>query len=323
MKEQIVCVVDEETFQEFGVRKKSVSTSANRFVLRTLRRLSSGTQVVAAVDCESRTIEELIRLKPSLVVNLAFSALPCESSFVGALESLGIPFTGSGALGIALANDKVLSRRLLEAEGIPVPRFLELSPWSYPSSIDFPAPYFVKPARSGNSVGVTPASLAVNFATAKKQAERIWRMHAVSAVCDQFIAGREFHVSLIETQRKSFRVAGIVELKFRGTVVGHGFSTEVRIVKGKDRRFYRIKHSSAVLTRRQSREMTEIALSAARVLKLRGYAKIDVRMDEDGRMFVLEANANPGLWNGEIWRRPSFEANLMCIMRAALRKSHE
>jgi hypothetical protein len=56
---------------------------------------------------------------------------------------------------------------------------------------------------------------------------------------------------------------------------------------------------------------------------VRGYAKIDLRMDAEERITVIEANANPALWNGKIWRRPSFEANLKRIMDAARRRARE
>lgn len=303
--------------------KKIGRAFSDLFVVRSLRRLYPDVKLVAAVERESRTIDELVRLKPGIVFNLAFSALPSEAAFVGALEILGIPYTGSGPLGIALANDKVRSRRLMASAGIRVPQFVELPPTRRPAKIDFPPPYFIKPATSGNSVGIHAGSLASSYPRALKQADRIWRELEERAVCDEFIAGREFHVGLIERKRGDFKTAGIVELHFARTEPGRGFSTQMKIVKGKDRRTYKVRHRKATLPRRKLAEMSEIAAMAANLLQLRGYAKVDLRMDQEGCITVIEANANPALWNGEIWRRPSFETNLKWVMEAALRKARE
>jgi D-alanine-D-alanine ligase len=323
IKGLIACVIDEDIVRAIDNGRRSGRAAADWFVLRTLRRLGANVKVVAAVERDSRTIEELIRLKPRLAVNLAFCSLASEPSFAGALETLGIPYTGSGPVGIGLANDKVRSRRLMATAGIPVPRFVELPPADRPATIDFSPPYFVKPAQSGNSVGVCTGSLVDTFELALKQADRIWRTLDDSAVCDQFIAGREFHAGLIENARGEFKTTGIIELRFAGARAGRGFSTQVSKVNGKDRRAYRVRCRRASLTARKSRELTNTAVDVARLLQLRGYAKIDFRMDDDERITVIEANPNPALWNGEIWQRPSFELNLQRIMRAALRKADE
>ena len=262
-------------------------------------------------------------LKPRIVVNLAFCSLSSEPSFAGALEILGIPYTGSGPVGIGLANDKVRSRRLMASAGIRVPRFIELSPTSRPERVDFPPPYFVKPIQSGNSVGIGARSLAQSYQLALKQADRIWRTLDEPTVCDEFIAGKEFHVGLIENARGSFKTAGLIELRFVGTKAGRGFSTQVSKVRGRHRRTFRVLYRPSSIASGKLREMSEIAVRVAHLLQLRGYAKIDLRMDEQERITVVEANANPGLWDGEIWRRPSFESNLKRIMQAALRKARE
>jgi len=323
IKGLIACVIDEEIVRAIDSDRKNGQTAADLFVLRALRRLSADVKVVAAVERNSRTVEELIRLKPRIVVNLAFCSLSSEPSFAGTLETLGIPYTGSGPVGIGLANDKVRSRRLIASAGIRVPRFVELSPTSPPERVDFPPPYFVKPIQSGNSVGISASSLAGSFRLALKQADRIWRTLQEPTVCDEFIAGREFHVGLIENARGNFKTAGIIELRFVGAKAGRGFSTQVSKVSGKHRRTFRVLYRPPSITPRKLREMSEIAIRVARLLQLRGYAKLDLRMDEEERITVVEANANPGLWDGEIWRQPSFEANLMRIIQAGLRRARE
>lgn len=322
IKGLVACVIDEDVARAIESGRGTGRAAADLFVLRALRRLFPDVRVVAAFERDSRTVEELIRLGPAIVVNLAFSALPCEASFAGALEAIGIPYTGSGPIGIGLANDKFRSRRLMASVGIRVPQFVELSPTCRPATIDFSPPFFVKPVESGNSAGIGRGSLVGSYELAIKRADRIWSTLGESSVCDEFIAGREFHVGLIENAQGGFKTAGLIELQFVGAKPGQGFTTQMSKVSGRHRRVFRVRYRRVSLTPRESRELSETAVRVARLLQLRGYAKIDFRMDEDC-ITVIEANANPALWNGEIWREPSFEANLKQIMNAALRKARE
>ncbi len=319
----IACVIDDDIIGDVRNSKPIGRAAADLFVVRALRRFCPAVKLVAGVERHACTVEELIHLKPSIVFNLAFSALSCEPSFAGALEMLGIPYTGSGPLGIALANDKVRSRNLLAAAGIRVPRFVELSQTRRPTKIDLVPPFIVKPVVSGNAVGIHAGSVVDSYARVLKRADRIWRELEEPAVCDEFIAGRELHVGMVERAPGHFGITAIVELHFAGTKEGRGFMTEVLGVKRKARRAYRVLYRQAALTRLKMAEIVEIAVATSNLLQLRGYAKVDLRMDNEERITVIEANANPALWNGEIWRRPGFETNLKRIMDAALRKARE
>jgi D-alanine-D-alanine ligase len=325
MPRLIVCMIDDDIIKAVA-RGKSTSREAmyDISVVRALRRLPCSVHLVGAGRDLSRTIEQLTRLRPGLVFNLAFSAHPLEASFAGVLDVLGIPYTGSGPLGIGLTNDKARSRRLLAVAGIAVPRFVELGPARRPKTIGFPPPFIVKPVSLANSLGVHADSVVRSYQHALKRAGRIWRQYRVPALCDEFIVGREFQVGLVETARRHFKVSAIVELNFAGASRGRGFKSEAVEINGKRKRLYEVATPLALLPRGKWEEMAEIARTACRVLELRGYAKVDLRMDSDGRVAVIEANANPGLWSaGNIWRTPNFEANLRFIIDAALSRARE
>jgi D-alanine-D-alanine ligase len=318
----IACVVDDDII---GAVKREERSSRRAIydisVVRALRRLASPVHLVPAVERSARTVEELMRLRPGLVFNLAFSATPSEAPFAGALEMLGLPYTGSGPLGIGLANDKIRSRRLLQAAGVRVPRFVELARSARPATIDLAPPFIVKPVSLGNSLGIQADSVVDSYADAWKRADRIWRRFGVPAVCDEFIVGREFQVGMVEAGPGVFRITAIVELHFAAAEPGRGFKSEAVGVEDR-RRVYDVSVRPAVLSRRKAAGMAEIARAAADVLGLRGYAKLDLRMDDQERIVVIEANANPGLWSeSDIWRRPSFETNLKRIIKSALRRA--
>jgi D-alanine-D-alanine ligase len=320
----IACAVDDDIIA--AVRRLEGSSRRAVYdisVMRTLRMLGHDVHLVAAREPATRTLQDLIKLKPSLVFNLAYSATPAEASFAGALEILQIPFTGSGAVAIGIANDKFRSRRLLQAAAIPVPSFVMLPHGRAPRKFDITPPYIVKPVELANSLGIGAGSVVQTRAQAIALADKIWRRFAVPSVCDTFIVGREFQVGLVET-RRSFQVTAIIELHFAGAAPGFGFKSEAIRTPGKVRHVHGISVRAARLPRRVSAEMAEISRHAAEALNLRGYAKIDLRMDDQGRIFVIEANANPGLLSkSPIWRRPGFMKNIQHIIDAARRHARE
>lgn len=321
----VACVVDEELIDAIrcgdGSDRRALYDIS---VVRALRRLAGTVHLVAAVEGSTRTLEDLARLQPDVVFNLAFSACPVEPSFVGALEILGIPYTGSDPFGIALAGDKIKSRHLLRAAGVKVPQFVELAQNCRPRRAGFEPPYIVKPVLGGNSYGVDRGNVTDSFQQALKVADRLWWRFGVSAVCDEFIIGREFQVGMVEARPGAFHITAIVELHFPSAPPGRGFKTEAITRKGQRRRFYEISVRPALLPHPLKTKMAKIALSAVKVLGVRGYAKVDMRMDDEENIAVIEVNPNPGLLStSEIWRRPNFGTNLQRIMHSALRRSQK
>jgi D-alanine-D-alanine ligase len=140
-------------------------------------------------------------------------------------------------------------------------------------------------------------------------------------MCDTFIVGREFHVGLINV-RGSRNVTEIVELLFTGAPAGFGFKSEATYVRGEAHRVYDISFQRAQLPIKVWNDLARISRRAAKVIRLGGYAKIDLRIDAQGRIFVVEVNANPGLWSrNPLWRRGGFAKNLGRIMAAATSSS--
>jgi hypothetical protein len=113
---------------------------------------------------------------------------------------------------------------------------------------------------------------------------------------------------------------GITEWKFGDAAPGWGFKTQSIVSNPRVRRARRVSRALAVLSRRDRRVLAETARVAMAALDVRGYATMDVRMDDMGRVSVLEVNSNPGLWSGSsIWSRPSFGRNIKRIVEAARR----
>ena len=163
-----------------------------------------------------------------------------------------------------------------------------------------------------------------SFRRALKVADRLWWRFGVAAVCDEFIVGREFQVGVVEARRGAFYITAIVELHFPSAPPGRGFKTEAVTRKGQRRRSYEVSVRPALLSRPLKTKMAKIARAAVNVLGVRGYAKVDMRMDDEENITVIEVNPNPGLLStSEIWRRPNFGTNLQRIINSALRRSRQ
>lgn len=215
-------------------------------------------------------------------VQVAFIALHGrwgeDGSIQGLLESLAIPYTGSGVASSAVAMDKVLSKRLFESAGIPVAPWMVLGSGVVdPSSIPFGFPCVVKPSREGSSVGVHVVREPGGLAAAVDDA----RTHAGEVLVERFVKGREINAAVLGD-----RAIGAIEI-----VPASGFyDFNAKYVSGTTRYLF-----PAPLPEDQYAEACELALKSHRALGCDGATRTDLILGEDGRFVVLEVNTLPGM----------------------------
>lgn len=212
-----------------------------------------------------------------------------------ALELMGLPFTGSPAAALWLTTDKLATRALLKAEGLPVAPGGRLDLEKSPAC---PGPWMIKPACEDASIGLegdpvcsTPEAV---LARGRELAERF---PGQGIVVERFLPGREFNVSLL-AREGDVEVLPVAEILFEGfpegmsRVVGWEAKWEedsfayVHTV----RRFPESPEDEPLLER-----VREICRAAWKVCGLAGYARVDLRLDEAGEPRILEVNANPCL----------------------------
>jgi D-alanine-D-alanine ligase len=319
----VACVVDQDVAP--SLQRGAATTDFAAYdlsVVQTLRQLYRDVHVVSADAPCGPTVERLVRLQPDVVFNLAFSATTMEAPFAGCLEAMGLRYTGSGPLGIALANDKSRSRRLLAGSGVHVPRFVDLEQGARSVVTDLTPPFIVKPVSLGGSSGIYSDSVVSTHRDVLQRARRIWRRFGVAAVCDEFVAGRELRVVVVESP-SGWCIAGVLEWHFGRRDRDVLFRYEAIRDNKAVRRARQVKARRAVLPRPVDNALRDVAIRAVRVLGLRGYASLDVRIDSRSRLVVLEVNANPGLnATSKIWDRMSFERSIQCIVSTALSTGH-
>lgn len=205
-----------------------------------------------------------------------------DGTLQAVLDLATVPYTGSGMLASALAMDKATSKRLFEHAGIPTPRWLILpSPGPAPDVADLEPlgglPVVVKPNDQGSTVGLTvvrePAELGPAFELASRYSSRV--------LIESYIAGRELTVGVLGRE-----ALPIVEI-----FPEHGvYDYTCKYTAGKSR--YEV---PAALDAERAARIQELGLRAFDVLGCRGVARVDFRLDPEGRPYCLEVNTVPGM----------------------------
>lgn len=250
--------------------------------------------------------------RPHIAFNLAeeFQGIPSfDQHLVSFLEMMRQPYTGCNPRGLLLSRDKSLAKQILGFHGIATPRFASFAKGErvvLPEALQYPL--FVKSVTDDASFGIAQASVINDLDKLKDRVEFIHAQTGAAALVEEFIEGRELYVSVIGNQR--LHVYPIWEMDF-GTSEKAGVAIATRKAKW-DRR-YRDRHgisshAASDLSPTLRAHIGAIAKRVCRALSLTGYARIDMRLHPDGRVFVLEANANPCLTATEDFARSAAAA---------------
>jgi len=242
--------------------------------------------------------------KPQIVLNLLedFHGVPVfDQNVVSYLELLRIPYTGCNPRGLMLARDKGLSKKLLAYHRIPVPEFavypVGTTKVRRPKRLRFPL--IVKSLTREASTGISQASVVEDDT---KLAERVHFMHdtfGTDAIVERYIDGRELYVAVLGNQR--LQVFPVWELLFTKMPEGLWHIATDRV---KWSRAYQNKRGIKTAAAKNlpdgvAERIYHLCRRIYRTLDLSGYARIDLRLDAEGKVYVLEANPNPQLAYGE------------------------
>jgi len=206
-----------------------------------------------------------------------------DGTIQGALELLGIPYTGSGPLASCLAMDKIATKRLWLQHGLPTPRFAVLDCQSDPAGLEreLGLPLIVKPPHEGSTLGLTRVHSAGQLAPALSLACR----HDDCALAEQFIQGRELTVPILGSGEQA-RALPIIEI-----IAPQGnYDYEHKYVSN-DTRYV----CPAELPADLSARIQDLCVQAYRVLGCEGWGRADVMLDAQDRPWLLEMNTSPGM----------------------------
>jgi D-alanine-D-alanine ligase len=209
------------------------------------------------------------------------------------LEELGVRYTGAGTACMALTADKVLSKQALRAAGLPTADWAEPPLWE---GLAAGRRYVVKSVTEDASLGLDDGAV-VDAAGVPARARQSAERYGGHWFAEAYLEGREFNVALLEEERE-IRVLPIPEMRFeawakdRPRIVGYAAKWDDASEDSKNTvRAFGVADEEPAL----ARKLAELALQTWQLFRMRGYARIDFRLDADGAPMILEANPNPCL----------------------------
>lgn len=233
-------------------------------------------------------IEHLLREPPEIVFNIAEGTgvgRSREARVPAVCEMLGVPYTGSDPLTLAVGLDKDVARRLVAAAGVPVPKGFVVSKNQPYDTDDVPYPAIIKPAWEGSSKGVRGKCIVHSPSELKDRLPSLWQDYEQPVLVEEFIAGEEWTVGVLGNDPP--RVLGAMHVIPRKPTAEFVYSLEVkRDWENQVRYEYRKPDPNSALDAN--------ALAAYRALGCRDISRIDFRI-RDGVPYFLEANPLPGL----------------------------
>ncbi|HPE59707.1 MAG TPA: D-alanine--D-alanine ligase [Thiolinea sp.] len=197
----------------------------------------------------------------------------------GALELLGLPYTGCGVMASALCMDKLATKRLWRGAGLPTPEYRVLT-----AETDFNAvvaelglPLAVKPVREGSTVGISKVKEAGKL----KAAYELAAVHDPVVIAEQWIIGKEYTAGILDG-----RALPLIRIEPEGEI----YDYEAKYIS--DNTAY---ICPCGLEPGQEQAMQQLALKAFQVVNGHGWGRVDLMHGEDGRSWLIEVNTNPGM----------------------------
>ena len=228
------------------------------------------------------SVEEIKKFKPDLCFNSGEGHFGSsrEAQMPAILDTLRIPYTCAGVLGMSLSHNKYIAKRMFRCAGLPTANFIVLEgPENIPDH-DLQYPLFVKPAYEGSSIGINENALVHNHQELVKQIHWVWDHIHAHILIEEYIEGREFTIGILGNE-----VLPIVEI-----ISPTGFySNEQK--EDLESEVYR--ECPAHLSVEKTKEFQNLALCAKHVLELEDVCRMDMRMAADGKPYILEVNPIP------------------------------
>lgn len=193
------------------------------------------------------------------------------------LQTIGVPYTGSGPIASGIAMDKDVSKRLFRDAGVPTARWLMTPATAGQAGKELGWPVVVKPSKQGSSVGLTVVRRPEDFERA------VWFATEFDdeVMIEAFAPGRELTVGILDD--KALAVGEIIP---RHEI----FDYECKYTPGMSEEIF-----PAVVPAEIAAECQRLGVLAHRALKLGGYSRVDFRLTPEGRLLCLEANTLPGV----------------------------
>ena len=287
-----------------GLTPEQIAPFKTEFdVIGALRRLGHDVHPLGISSNLGALRQAVLEGEPDIVFNLLEEfdgEAVMDYHVVSYLELLRMPYTGCCPRGMLLARDKALSKQILAYHRIPVPEFAVFPRGRAvrrPRRLQFPL--FVKSLNEEASLGIAQASIVEDDDRLRERVAFVHDRVGTDAIAERYVAGREFYVGLLGNERLT--VLPIWELRFDNLP-----EDAPRIATAKAKWDLKYQQTRGIHTAEAKdipddvrQRIGNMCKRIYRILDLTGYARIDLRMTDQGRLYVLEANPNPQLADEE------------------------
>jgi len=266
----------------FGGRsaEREISIRSGTGVLAALRRQGVDAH---AFDPAERPMDDLRREGFERAFIALHGRYGEDGTVQGALELLAIPYTGSGVMASAIAMDKVRTKQIWIAQGLPTPEYRTISAnseWNELASA-LGLPLIVKPAHEGSTLGLSKVTSVAQLPAAYALAAG----YDVSVLAERFIAGRELTVPLLG-EGATARALPVIEI--RAPEGNYDYQNKYFT---DDTKYL----CPAPLSDDVTREVQALVVAAYRALRCSGWGRADLMLDSENRPWLLEMNTSPGM----------------------------
>jgi D-alanine-D-alanine ligase len=258
--------------------ERDISLISGQAVLQSLEKQGID---VSAIDVQDNPVKALEGHQFDRVFNIIHGRGGEDGVLQAILQTLKIPYTGSGVLASALAMDKLRTKLCWQGAGLPTPAWMLLK-----SERDLPLcaeslgfPVIVKPALEGSSFGMSKAQDDNELA----EAWRLARKFGCDVYAEQWVNGREYTVGLLQAE-----ALPVIRLETPNAFYDYEAKYQ------SDSTQY---HCPSGLPVDEERQLQQLALEAAAVIGVSGWGRVDVFIDEDGNSQLIEVNTVPGMTN--------------------------
>lgn len=219
-----------------------------------------------------------------------------ESNVAALLNLLGLRYTGSSPAGLLVAGDKSLTKKVLSFHGILTPEFATVFRGALDWAGDINFPVIVKPPQEDASLGITANSVVTDLRELFTRIDELQAEFQQPVLVEQFVEGREFYVGVLGNANA--RALPIIELDFSGLPAGVPHIASWEAKWGDDGEGSGVAYAGtrsvfpADVPGEQAEKMQQVAVEAFHALRLRDYARIDLRVTAAGEIYVIEVNPN-------------------------------
>lgn len=253
---------------------------------------------VVGIEGDDSIGRRLEKIKPDIVFNVTEGLFgDLRESWVPLIcERIGLPYTGSGPLTLAICLNKARSKDILSYYNVPNPKFQVIYPDHEDGFPDFDFPAIVKPVSEGSSKGIFNNSVVYDRSSLSRVVQENFKKYQQPVIVEEFLPGREFTVALWGNGN-DVEVLPIISIDFSQLPADAQpiYSYEAKWVWDTTEKPLDIFKCPANISSSLKMAIEHVTKKAYRVLNIRDWCRIDVRLDENGVPNILELNPLPGI----------------------------